>query len=129
MKDSDFSDDFCKFLQTTIESVDAAEFLLLLSAQPDERLLVDQARARLTDVNMTTADAIRYAKLFQTRGLVEIGPDQRVQYRPSSDLLAEHVRLLRQAYNERPVTLVRVIYALRDHKIRSFAEAFNLKKN
>jgi hypothetical protein len=31
-------------------------------------------------------------------------------------------------YNERPVTLVRVIYSPKDDKIRSFADAFRLKK-
>jgi hypothetical protein len=39
-----------------------------------------------------------------------------------------HVKILAQAYEERPVTLIRLIYALRDGKIRSFAEAFNLRK-
>jgi hypothetical protein len=50
-------------------------------------------------------------------------------YRPASDALARRVATLAQAWEERPVTLVRLIYALRDHKIRSFAEAFKLRKN
>ena len=39
------------------------------------------------------------------------------------------VRTLAQAYSERPVTLIRVIYALRDSKIRSFADAFRVRKS
>jgi len=39
-----------------------------------------------------------------------------------------HLDTLARAYNERPVTLVRIIYALRDSRIRSFAEAFRLRK-
>ena len=39
-----------------------------------------------------------------------------------------HVTTLAQAYGERPVTLIRVIYALRDGKIRSFADAFRLRR-
>ena len=39
-----------------------------------------------------------------------------------------HVRTLAQAYEQRPVTLIRLIYALRDGKIRSFADAFKLRK-
>jgi hypothetical protein len=35
--------------------------------------------------------------------------------------------MLSQAYKERPVTLFRVIYALRDLKIQSFAGAFKLR--
>jgi hypothetical protein len=40
-----------------------------------------------------------------------------------------HLKTLAQAYEERPVTLIRLIYALRDRKIRSFAEAFRLRKD
>ena len=39
------------------------------------------------------------------------------------------VRTLAQAYNDRPVTLTRMIYALRDPKIQSFADAFKLRKD
>lgn len=39
-----------------------------------------------------------------------------------------HLELLARAYKERPVTLVRIIYGLRDSRIRSFAEAFRLRK-
>ena len=38
------------------------------------------------------------------------------------------VRKLAQAYEERPVTLIRMIYALRDSTIQSFADAFKFRK-
>jgi hypothetical protein len=73
-------------------------------------------------------DGARYLELFQARGLLAIGPDRRVQYRPANPHIAGHVDKLAQAYSERPVTLIRMIYALRDMRIRSFAEAFNMTK-
>ena len=79
MEDADFSDDFCRFLQAYVPSVEAAERLI---AQP---------------------------------GSV-----------PAE--LAAHVATLAQAYEERPVTLFRIIYALRDANIRSFADAFKVRK-
>ena len=39
------------------------------------------------------------------------------------------VQTLAKAYEERPVTLFRLIYALRDRKIQSFADAFKLRKD
>jgi len=51
-----------------------------------------------------------------------------VRYRPATAQLDAHVRTLAKAYEERPVTLIRIIYALRDGKIRSFADAFKLRK-
>jgi hypothetical protein len=81
LEDADFSDEFCRFVQATLPTVDAAELLV---------------------------GAFR---------------------NPASDALARHVATLAQAWEERPVTLVRLICALRDHKIRSFAEVFKLRKN
>jgi hypothetical protein len=70
-----------------------------------------------------------YLELFQQHGLVAVGPDRRAQFRPGPGEAGRHVDTLAQAYRERPVTLIRVIYALRDGKIRSFADAFRLKRS
>jgi hypothetical protein len=64
---------------------------------------------------------------LQARGLVALDAERRAQFRPASETLAAHARTLENVYRERPVTLIRVIYGLRDHKIRSFAEAFKLR--
>jgi hypothetical protein len=122
MQDADFSDEFCLFVQTTIPAVDAAELLLALSAQPDAWWDTAQLPG-----NLHPANAGRYLELFQVRGLLLIGPDKRVQFRAASERLAAHVRTLAQAYEQRPVTLVRMIYELRDAKIQSFADAFKLR--
>jgi hypothetical protein len=79
VEDADFSDDFCRFLQAHVPSVDAAERLI---AHPDSA--------------------------------------------PAE--LAPHVAMLAKAYEERPVTLFRIIYALRDANIRSFSDAFKVRK-
>ena len=65
----------------------------------------------------------------QMRRLLALAPDKRVQYKPGSELLRAHARTLDQAYRERPVTLIRVIYALRDSRIQSFADAFKLRRS
>ena len=79
-QDADFSDEFCRFLQTRVPSVEAAEALL-------------QGRRDALD-----AEVLR------------------------------HIATLEKVYRERPVTLFRVIYGLRDAKIRSFADAFKLSR-
>ena len=52
----------------------------------------------------------------------------RFRYSPASPAVDACVQALMRVYNARPVTMVRMIYALRDEKIRSFADAFRLKK-
>jgi hypothetical protein len=129
MQDIEFSDEFCRFIQGAVPTVDAAELLLAVSAQPGVSLnvseLADKVRPTL---NLANAEAARYIDVFESRGLIVVGPDKRFQYRPASEELANHVRTLTQAHSERPVTLIRMIYALRDAKIQSFADAFKLKR-
>ena len=85
MEDVDFSDDFCRFVQANVPSVEALERLLAAYRDPGST--------------------------------------------PESDpAIQAHLRTLDQADRERPVTLIRLVYALRDRKIRSFADAFRLRK-
>jgi hypothetical protein len=123
MEDAAFSDEFCRFLRTAVPSVDAAELLLALQREPDRWWSPLDAATALAE-----ADAARYFAVFQEAGLLAVAPDKRVQYKPGSETLGAHVRTLEQAYRERPVTLIRVIYALRDSRIQSFADAFKLRR-
>lgn len=129
MEDSAFSDDFCRFIQTTVPSVDAAEVLLQLFGSPDQWWDAPALAASLRPATpITDAEALRHIEQFQARGLIAVGPDKRVQFHPASDDVREQVATLAQAYRERPVTLIRMIYALRDTKIQSFADAFKLRR-
>ena len=128
MEDAAFSDEFCRFLRAAVPTVDAAEVLLLLQGDPQRWWSAEEAVAALApSVSLRPAEVAACFAVFQSSGLIAAGPDKRVQYRPGFGELDAHVRTLAQAYRERPVTLIRVIYALRDAKIRSFADAFRLK--
>jgi hypothetical protein len=130
MQDADFSDEFCRFIQAAIPTIEAAELLVALMAEPDVRWDRAQLPAKLRPaLNITDTEAAGYLDLFQARGLLALGRDDRVRYRPASVDLATQARTLAQAYVERPVTLIRMIYALRDAKIQSFADAFKLTRN
>ena len=125
--DPDFTDEFCGFLQRCIANVDAAEFLLTLAKSSDTSWSIDELRARLApDTNMSDVDAQRCLDVLQQCGVVTREADKRVRYSrsPSHDA---HVAVLARLYIERPVTLFRVIYALRDSKINTFADAFKLR--
>lgn len=110
-------------------TVDAAELLLALAKEPGRGWLAAELAAVLGATGtLSETDVQRYLDQFQAAGLVAAAGDGRRQYRPVDEALAEHVGMLAHAYKERPVTLFRVIYALRDLKIRSFAEAFKLRR-
>jgi hypothetical protein len=127
-EDADFSDEFCQFLQSTVPAVEAAELLLLLRRESARAWTLAEAVAALApSVSLPIEAAARHVAEFQARGLIGTDAEGRVQYRASS-ALAAHVATLDRLYRERPVTLIRVIYGLRDNKIRSFADAFRLRR-
>jgi hypothetical protein len=128
MEDADFTDEFCRFIQATIPSVEAAEVLIVLRRHPDTELAAAAAVRELPrGVALTEAQAAGLLETFQARGLAARGAGG-FRYAPASGELRAHAEMLEQAYNQRPVTLIRIIYALRDTKIQSFAEAFRLRK-
>jgi hypothetical protein len=129
MEDSDFSDEFCRFIQTTLPSVTSAEVLLHVYTGREQTWDPREIPARLpAGVVVSEADIRSGLDLLRARGLISVGPDGRIQYRPESGALDAMVQTLARAYNERPVTLIRMIYALRDSKIRSFADAFKIRR-
>jgi len=129
VEDADFSDEFCQFLQSAVPAVEAAELLLVLRRDPARSWRVDELVTALgPGVSLRDEQAARFLDEFQARGLITLDAERRAQYRPSSDSIAGHAAVLEKVYRERPVTLIRVIYGLRDSKIRSFADAFRLRR-
>jgi DNA-binding IclR family transcriptional regulator len=125
MEDVEFSDEFCRFIQVAIPAVDAAELLLVFHRKPDAAFSAQEAVAKLGP-GIARSDADRYLEVFASRGLLE-RVEGKFRYRPENEA-ATHVETLSQAYLQRPVTLIRVIYALRDSRIQTFADAFKLRK-
>lgn len=124
--DADFSDAFCVFLQSCVGSVNAAELLLFLWRTPAVAWTVrDLAAAIDPDGSMSEAEALPYLEAFAARGVIARTDDGRVSYESSSDFDV-HLQTLARLYLERPVTLFRAIYALRDTKIKTLADAFRI---
>ena len=126
--DPDFTDELCGFLQRCVANVDAAELLLLLAKNPDRSWEIRELQAQLAPSSVVSdADVQRCVDALQQCDVVERDADKRVRYRPSVAHDAQ-VAALSRLYLERPVTLFRVIYALRDSKLRTFADAFKLRE-
>jgi hypothetical protein len=115
MEDSDFSDEFCRFIQSCIPSVDAAELLVLLMQRAPQAAKIE------------SGESTRFAETFREKGLARLDPDGSYRFDAQSPETL-HAEILATAWRERPVTLIRMIYALRDAKIKSFADAFRIRK-
>jgi hypothetical protein len=122
----DFTDAFCAFLQSSVPTVDAAELLLFLRANPtDAWSPADLAASLSPGASLSETETTRYLDVFQQRGLIVRAGDARVHYQAAREV-DTHVETLARLYNERPVTLFRVIYTLRDAKIKTLADAFRI---
>ena len=128
MTDPDFPEDLRSFIQETIPTVDAAELLVALARERGRQFQVTVLLEAMRPTAVTEPAARRYLAHFEARGLVAHETDDSYRYAPASAELDAAVSALTRVYNERPVTLVRMIYAPKDDKIRSFADAFRLKK-
>jgi len=129
MEDSAFSKEFLAFLRTAIPSVSAAELLLLLFRQPVRWWTLDDLLREIpAGASISQSDAGNCLETLRSCGLIESDTEKRLRYRAASAALDEQVRTLARAYEERPVTLIRMIYALRDSRIQSFADAFKFRK-
>ena len=115
MEDAAFSNEFCRFLQALVPTVGAAELLLELRARGEGGV---QPRSNPDRLQL---------EAFAAQGIAAALAEGFV-YRAAGELDA-HVGTLAQAYRERPVTLFRIIYALRDSKVQSFAHAFRVRKD
>ena len=125
MEDIEFSPELCSFIQTGFPAVDAVELILLLRSRSSEWLTVAEAAGRMgPGVSHTQLE--QYLHVFAAKALV-VERDGRWHYL-SDNASASLVERLALAYAQRPVTLVRIIYALRDSSIQSFADAFKLRK-
>jgi hypothetical protein len=110
--DEGFPDDFQRFLQRWVPSVDAAELLLVLAGEPQRVWQAAELAAHLSMMaKVSDSDVEHYLEQFRAAGLVAATAEGRVRYSPQDECSLAHVRTLSRAYKERPVTLFRAIYA------------------
>ena len=103
--------------------------MVLLARNAQRHWEIDELVAALKPTQIAPPALRKYLARFESLGLVEQTAEGRLSYRAPAGELREVVEALAKAFNEKPVTLVRTIYSLRDTKLRSLADAFRLKKD
>ena len=123
---SNIPDDVRFFIRANIESVDQLRILLFLRNHPEQEWNVLNVSAKLyLRPELATAEL---AKL-EARGLLSSSEEpKRYSYNPRSPELEEMVKKLAQLDQERPVTLIKLIYSL-SKDVQAFADAFRLRKD
>ena len=127
MTDLKLPADVRSFIQACIPDVDAAELLLFVARERPQAHSLRKLTAQLKHAELTEAAVERYLSGFVQCGLFEREADA-YRFAPSASQYDAVVRELGRLFNEQPVTLVRMIYAPKDDRLRAFSDAFKIKK-
>ena len=114
-------------IHTCVPTYQAAEVLLFFAAHPQRAFAPEEVVVSMRPVVVTVQAVKQYLAVFTSAGLL-VKAAGTFTYGPSSPELEQSIGELGDAYHERPVTLVKVIYEVTDSRILSFADAFKLRK-
>ncbi|WP_235217097.1 hypothetical protein [Archangium violaceum] len=117
-----------RFITHHIDSVEQLEILLLLHQQPGRAW---NAEAVARELRIASESASERMEDMVHDGLLKrqgVSPEE-YRYGPESMKLDNAVRGLATAYAQRRVTVINLIYSKPIDKIRTFADAFRLRKD
>lgn len=117
-----------QFIAEHIDSVMQLEVLLLLAAQPG-KVWTSEELAR--DLRIDAAWVEGQLRAMGGRGVIRAaeGSTPQFRYEPRTPEVAATVEELAQAYADRRVTVIGLIFSKPVDKLRSFADAFRLRKD
>lgn len=116
-----------RLIADSIDSVEELEILLLLLQNPERTWTAESAARELRISPLSAGD--RLEELTREALLARVkGGEEAYRYAPGSPALDEAVRGLATAYTERRVTVINLIFSKPVDKIRTFADAFRLRK-
>jgi hypothetical protein len=126
--DGPISDEVERFIFDHVDSVAQLEILLFLRASAAEDVTPEVVGREL---RIDSAWAAAELAQLATRGFVAQSENAIMHYRfaPRTPALARGVALLVEAYNQRRVSVVSLIFSKPSRNIRTFADAFRLRKD
>lgn len=120
----DIPAELTRFINTSIDSVDQLRILLLLYRSPDKEWDALSVAPTLYLKPDTAAAALAQ---LEVRGLLAVSASGRLyHYQPKTPELAALVAQVAQLDQERPVTLINLVYARPKDSLQAFSDAFKL---
>jgi DNA-binding MarR family transcriptional regulator len=123
-----FPEEIKRFLDENIRSVEQLEMLRVLGEVPDYEWAAAELAGRLQVQPQAVAP---HLAALDSRGLLvsaKRGADLFCRYGPRTPELEEKLGRLLQLYKERPVTMIRMVYARAKEALQTLADAFRLRK-
>jgi hypothetical protein len=124
---NEFDDQLRSFVAEHVASVAQLELILIMHREPERRWTAAEAARTFALSPEMTGQIL--AELCR-QGLVEVSASEEPSYRyaPASDAAHLMIGRLADCYQQRRVSLIQLIYGKPADKLRSFADAFDLRK-
>ncbi|QRK11939.1 hypothetical protein JQX13_18910 [Archangium violaceum] len=127
MRAGDLPEVVRRLIAENIDSVEQLEILLLLFQHPGRTWTAESVARELRVSSISAGE--RLEDLTYDGLVVRVeGSEGEYRYGPETPSLDEAVRGLAAAYSERRVTVINLIFSKPVDKIRTFADAFRLRK-
>jgi hypothetical protein len=121
-------DDVKAFIAEFIDSAEQLETLLLLHSRPEETWNAESVARAIYTVPQSAARRLEALAEIGLASAVD-GPTPTYRYAPSESGLDARVKALAAVYRERRVAVINLIYSAPSSSVRSFADAFKLRKD
>jgi hypothetical protein len=128
LRAGDLPEAVCRFIADHIDSVEQLEILLLLYQHPERSWTTESVARELRISALSAGDRLKDMARSSLLSKVQ-GGEGEYRYAPDNQQLAEAVAGLATAYSERRVTVINLIFSKPIDKIRTFADAFRLRRD
>jgi hypothetical protein len=117
-----------QLLRSTVPTYPAVELLVFLARSPGRSWTPGDLVRESPLAHLPVEAARQYLAHFESAGLLRRDADGH-RYAPASEEIRAAVSALVDAYDHRPVTLVRTVYSIAVARIQSFADSFRWKRD
>lgn len=122
-----FPEDVDRFLDKNVGSIDQLEILRVLGEDPNREW---KAAALAQEIQAKPEEMGRHLAALRSRGLLITETreaDLFCRWGPATPELENDLRKVLQFYRERPVSMIKLVYAQAADPLRNFADAFRLR--
>ena len=114
------------FVRSSIRSAWTLELLFLLRRDPERSWTIDDLVRELRGSVALVTESLH---ALSNLGLVRRSETEAYLYGASSSQLDELISALMELYSHKPITILRTIFTSPSDRIRSFSDAFLLRKS
>ena len=122
--DAPIPQDLAEFIWGAIDRLETLETLLLLQASPEKSWTLEQL---MHDMRSSQLAAEQTTTVLVSRGLISL-ENGAYRFHPRTPELEATAARLAACYRERRVAVIRTIFSRPNEAVRSFADAFRIKK-